>query len=111
MLVEPRVSRLGHISKNRISRLVREGILNDIDCESIKTCESCLLGKMTKSSFTGKGERAKEILGLIHIDVYGPMNTAAMAGFSYFIMFTNDHSKFGYVFLMRHKSESFEMFK
>ena len=103
--------RLGHINKNRISRLVREGILNDIDYESIKTYESYLLGKMTKSPFIGKGERAKEILGLIHTDVYGPMNTAAMEGFSYFITFIDDHSRFSYVFLMRHKSESFEMFK
>ena len=66
---------------------------------------------MTKSPFTEKGERAKEILGLIHMDVCGPMNTAAMGGFNYFITFTDDHSRFGYVFLMRHKSESFEMFK
>ena len=91
--------------------MVREGIFNDIDYESIKTCESCLLEKMTKLSFIGKGERAKEILGLIHTDVCGPMNTTAIEGFSYFITFTNDHSRFGYVFLMRHKSELFEMFK
>ena len=103
--------RLGHINKNRISRLVKEGILNDIDCESIKTCESCLLGKMTKSPFTEKGGRAKEILGLIHMNVYELINIATMGAFSYFITFTDDHSKFGYVFLMRHKSEFFEMFK
>ena len=66
---------------------------------------------MTKSPFTRKGERAKEILGLIHTDVCGPMNTTAMRGFNYFITFTDDHSRFGYVFLMRHKYESFEMFK
>jgi hypothetical protein len=30
------------------------------------TCESCLHGKMTKSPFTGKGERVTELLGLIH---------------------------------------------
>ena len=103
--------RLGHINKNRISRLVKEGILNDIGCESIKTYESYLLGKMIKSPFIEKGKRAKEILGLIHIDVCGPMNIAAMEGFSYFIIFTDDHSKFSYVFLMRHKSESFKIFK
>ena len=45
------------------------------------------------------------------MDVCGPMNTVAMRGFSYFIIFTDDHFRFGYVFLMRHKSESFEMFK
>ena len=103
--------RLSHINKNRISRLVREGFLNDIDYESNKTYELCLLGKITKLPFTRKGERAKEILGLIHTDVCRPMNTAAMGGFSYFITFTDDHSRFGYVFLTRHKSESFKMFK
>ena len=51
--------RLGHINKNRISRLVREGILNDIDCESIKTCESCLIGKMTKSPLLEKAKEPK----------------------------------------------------
>ena len=32
-------------------------------------------------------------------------------GYSYFITFTDDFSRFGYVYLMKHKSESFEMFK
>ena len=52
--------RLGHINKNRITRLVKEGLLDLSDCESLPTCESCLLGKMTKSPFTGKGERASK---------------------------------------------------
>ena len=103
--------RLGHINKNRLNRLTQEGILRVDDCESLKTCESCLLGKMTKSSFTRKGERAKELLGLVHTDVCGPMSTCAKGGYYYFITFTDDLSRFGYVYLMRHKSESFEMFK
>ena len=103
--------RLGHINKNRINRLKNEGILNVDDFESLTTCESCLLGKMTKSPFTGKGERASDILGLIHSDVCGPMSTSARGGYNYFITFTDDLSRFGYVYLMRHKSESFEMFK
>ena len=66
---------------------------------------------MTKSPFTEKGERAKELLGLIHTDIYGPMNTSARGGYSYFIMITDDLSRYGYVFLMRYKFELFEMFK
>jgi hypothetical protein len=31
--------------------------------------------------------------------------------FQYFITFTDDFSRYGYVYLMRHKSESFEKFK
>ena len=103
--------RLGHINKNRMRKLVREGILDVDDCESLPTCESCLLGKMTKSPFTRKGERANELLSLVHTDVCRPMSVNARGGYSYFITFTDDFSRYGFVFLMRHKSESFEMFK
>ncbi|KAL0345452.1 UNVERIFIED_CONTAM: Retrovirus-related Pol polyprotein from transposon TNT 1-94 [Sesamum radiatum] len=39
------------------------------------------------------------------------MNTAARGGYSYFITFTDDLSRYGYVYLMKHKSEVFEKFK
>ncbi|KAK4397684.1 hypothetical protein Sango_1243900 [Sesamum angolense] len=39
------------------------------------------------------------------LDVYGPLNTEARRGFSYFITFTDDHSQYDYVYLMRNKSE------
>ena len=35
----------------------------------------------------------------------------ARGGYQYFITFTNDISRYGFVYLMRHKSKSFEMFK
>lgn len=49
--------RLGHINEKRISKLHRDGYLGSKDFESFDKCESCLLGKMTKFPFTGKGER------------------------------------------------------
>ena len=66
---------------------------------------------MTKSSFTEKGERASEVLGLIHSDVCGPMNISARGGYSYFITFIDDLSRYRYVYLMKHKSELFKIFK
>lgn len=39
------------------------------------------------------------------------MKNEAKGGYSYFITFTNDMSRYGYLYLMKHKSESFEMFK
>ena len=69
------------------------------------------MGKMTKTSFTGLGERASDLLGLIHSYVCGPMSTQARRGFNYFITFTDDFSRFGYVYLMKHKSEAFDKFK
>ncbi|KAK8640461.1 hypothetical protein V6N13_008214 [Hibiscus sabdariffa] len=66
---------------------------------------------MTKAPFSGKGERASDLLVLIHSDVCGPMNTQARGGFQYFITFTDDFSRYGYIYLMRHKSEALERFK
>lgn len=103
--------RLGHISEKRIHSLVKDGHFGSLAIEPLPTCESCLMGKMTKSPFVGHGERAADILGLIHSDVCGPFKSIARGGYSYFITFTDDHSRLGYVYLMRYKSESFEKFK
>ena len=56
-----------------MSKLHKKGSLGSFDWESYETCESCLSGKMIKSPFTGKGERAGGLLELIHSDVCGPI--------------------------------------
>ena len=66
---------------------------------------------MTKSPFTEKGERSTECVGLIHSDVCGLMNIQAIGVFSYFITFINDHSRYGHVYMMKHKSEALKRFK
>ncbi|KAL0439493.1 UNVERIFIED_CONTAM: hypothetical protein Slati_2432300 [Sesamum latifolium] len=45
------------------------------------------------------------------VNICGPLNTPARGGYSYFITFTDDHSRYGYVYLMRYKSEAFGRFK
>jgi hypothetical protein len=86
--------RLGHIGKKRIERLHKDGLLKSFDYKLIETCESCLLGKMTKTPFVGQNERASELLGLTHTDVCGPMNSTARGGFQYFITFTDYLSRY-----------------
>ena len=103
--------RIGHVNQDRINKMRGKGPLEVSDFDSLSTCESCLLGKMIKSPFTEKGERAIKLLSLIHTDVCRPMTVSARGGYRYFITFTDDLSRYGYVFLMRHKYESFEIFK
>ena len=50
-------------------------------------------------------------MGLVHTDVCGPMSIQARGGYSYFIIFIDDLSRFGYVYLMKYKSEAFDKFK
>jgi hypothetical protein len=66
---------------------------------------------MTKVPFAGKGMRSDELLGLIHSDVCDPMSISARGGYSYFVTFTDDYTRYGQVFLIKHKSEVFEKFK
>ena len=57
---------------------------------------------MTKSPFNKQGERVSDLLGLIQTDVCGPLSTTARGGFSYFVTFTDDFSRYGYVYLMKY---------
>ena len=66
---------------------------------------------MTKSPFNAKDRRAQVLLELVHLDVCGPMSIQARGGYEYFITFTDDYSRFGYVYLMKWKFETFKKFK
>ena len=48
---------------------------------------------------------------IIHTDVCGPMSVDARGGYRYFLTFIDDLSIYGYIYLMKHKSETFEKFK
>ena len=102
---------LSHIGVKRKKKLHADGILESLDYESLDACEPCLLGKMTKTPFSGTMERAIDLLEIIHTDVCGPMNVEARGGYCYFLTFTDDLSRYGYIYLMKHKSEAFEKFK
>ena len=88
---------IGHINLNRINRLVKEGILGDLVLQLIEVCESCLEEKMTKKPFPAKGNMTNVLLELVHTDVCGPINIRVRGGYEYFITFTDDHSRYGYV--------------
>ena len=56
-------------------------------------------------------ERASDLLEITHADVCGPMSADARGGYRYFLTFTDELSRYGYIYLMKHKSEMFEKFK
>ncbi|KAK4389769.1 Retrovirus-related Pol polyprotein from transposon TNT 1-94 [Sesamum angolense] len=80
-------ARLGHISQDRMKRLVDSKSLEIDNLDNLPACESCLKEKMTKKPFVGQ------------------------SGLSYCITFTDDHSRYGYLYLIRYKSEAFVRFK
>ena len=64
-----------------------------------------------QASFCGTWERTTDLLALVHTDVCGPFDVPARGNYIYFIIFTDDMPRYGYVFLMKHKFKAFERFK
>ena len=103
--------RLGHINPNRIHGLVKSRILNSLAFEPIPMCASCLKGKMTKRPFKAKGNCTTKPLELVHTDVCDIMRVQARGGYDYFVTFTDNYSRYGFVYLMHQKSETFDKFR
>ena len=80
--------RLGHIGVKRMKKIHADGLLESLDYESFNVCEPCLMGKMTKTPFSGTMERATDLLEIIHTDVCDPMSVDARGKYHYFLTFT-----------------------
>ena len=99
------------VGVKRMKKLHKDGFSESLGYESFDACEPCLLGKMTKTPFSGTMERATDLLEIIHTDVCDPMSVKARGVYHYFLTFTDDLSRYEYIYLMKHKSETFEKFK
>ena len=85
--------RLGHISRNRIERLVKDGILENLDFTDFELCVDCIKGKQTKHNMKG-ATRSSELLEIIHTDICGPFSIPCFNGERYFITFIDDLSRY-----------------
>ena len=86
-------------------------ILEPFNLEFIGYYKSCLLGKMKNSPFTGNYERGAGLLDIIHSYVCGPFRHITRHSEIYFVTFINEFSRYRYVYLIKHKSDTFEEFK
>ena len=101
---------LGHISKQRMMRIIKDEILLNLDFSYFDTCVDCIKGKLTTKIRNAKANRCTELLGVIHTNICGPF-TPTMGGHKYFITFIDDHSRYGFIELIRDSLEAFTAFK
>lgn len=100
--------RLVHISRDRMTRLVKDGILPSLDFSDFETCIQCLKGKMAKGNKKG-ATRSSNLLEVIHTDISGPY-PASITGHTSFITFIDDYSRYMHLYLIKEKSESLQTF-
>ena len=102
--------RLGHISRDRLSRLVKDEVLPSLDFTDFGTCVKCLKGKMTSTTKKG-ATRSSKLLEHIHTDISGPYSIVGITGHNSFITFIDDYSRYMYLYFIKEKSESLTTFK
>ena len=68
-------------------------------------CVNCIKGKQTKHNKKG-ATRSTQLLEIIHTDVCGPFDVPSFGGERYFITFTDDFSRYGFVYLLKEKSQA-----
>nr|GEV09306.1 hypothetical protein [Tanacetum cinerariifolium] len=108
--------KVGHWKKNYLVYLAellkkqkQVGSTSSLDDESFDQCVSFLSSKMTRKSFPHRLERATDLLGIIHTDVCGPLRHVLRQDASYFITFTDDYSRYDYVYLLKHRHEDYAL--
>ena len=67
------------------------------------------MGKMSKTLFSRTMEQSTDLLEIIHTDVCGLMNVEARGGYRYFLTFTGDLSRYGYIVGERSNFKKFPM--
>eukprot|EP00253_Pinus_taeda_P009995 PITA_09995 len=72
--------RLGHIGENGLQILHGKGMVEGISNSSLDFdfCENCVYGKQNRVSFPSSGKREKQILELVHSDVFRPVKVPSL---------------------------------
>ncbi|KAL0421271.1 UNVERIFIED_CONTAM: Copia protein [Sesamum latifolium] len=100
--------RLGHISIERIKKLVNHGVLNTLDFTDFDTCVDCIKDKQTNVSKKG-AKRSSNLLKIIHTDICCP--DLDSYGQRYFITFIDDCSRYMCIYFLEHKAKALYAFK
>jgi hypothetical protein len=77
-----------------------------------EVCEGCVSGKHHREKFDKEEAwRASYPLELMHADLCGPMQNESIGGNRYSITFIDDFSIMCWVYFLRNKSDTFNLFK
>lgn len=106
--------RLGHSSSQRVSHMTRNQLIVGAPVlpSSQTMCEVCMKGKQTRQRIPKAATfRATRPLELVHSDLCGPLPVPSLTGARYVITFTDDYSRFTWVYFLKFKSEALDKFK
>lgn len=101
----------GHLGERGLRKLAKDNLVNGFDYDPAKGvdfCESCVRGKINRCPFPDTGhEHAAKLLGLVHSDFCGKLNSPSLGGAEYFVNKTH----YVWIYVLKNKHEVFWTFK
>ena len=106
--------RLGHINEQSMKKLVDKDLVSQPNFDmsgEIGVCEACIGGKQCKNSFTSSQTVTSKPLELVHSDICGKMGQKSLGGAEYFLTFVDDYTHYTWVYPIKTKDQTFDVFK
>jgi hypothetical protein len=91
--------------------LIKDDILIPLDFCNSDYCIDYIKGKYAKQVKKGEAKRSVGILEIIHMDICDPFPVKFVDGFDSFITFTDDFSRYGYIYPIKERSKALDKFK
>src|SRR5882762_1424188 len=108
--------RLGHVNYKSIIDMLDNGMVKGMHVNLSSAppkCQSCILGKQTKTPVPKKreGARAEGVLDVVYIDLTGPQSVQSASGFNYVMNIIDDATSYVYTYLLALKSLAIKVLK
>jgi hypothetical protein len=94
-----------------MEHLIKKEVLAPLYFTNLDHYVDCIKGKYVKCIKKIGATRSSGVLEIIHTDICGPFNVRSIDGFNSFITFTNNFSRYGYIYPIRERSEALDKFK
>lgn len=104
--------RLGHVGVHTLLVLSKHKLVAGLHLPSsasvsdLPMCDSCVLGKHSRTPFQAVNHRAVHCLDLVHSDLVGPMDEEALGGGLYALVVLDDATRYSEVRCLEAKSDA-----
>jgi hypothetical protein len=105
--------RLGHANYRAVTDMINHGLIQGVPStphKPIPKCDSCVLGKQTRSSvpkMRAQGGKATRRLGIVWVDLSGPHDVVSRTGGRYMMNIVDDYTSFTWSIILKNKSDAF----
>ena len=104
-------NRLSHPSFQVVKTILSQCNIHVNNKNTFEFCSACCFSKIHNFSFFHSNTIYSSHLELVHTDLLGPSHSPLKNGYNYYVSFVDAHSRYTWLYLIRHKSDALQTFK